>query len=140
VHIRRYFYHTLLEHPAMLIPMFTHNGPWYGPLLSRMMFPALRKRMRDLMKINEHTAQTSRHHVERAIDRLHAHLRDRDYLVGDRFTRADLTAAALLAPLCRPPQYGLPWPRPFPEAIESMVESNFDKTRWVDEFYRRHRP
>lgn len=138
-HIRRFFYHTLLQHPSVLIPVFTHDGPWYGPLMYRLIFPALRKRMRNLLNIKASTAESSRKHVEKAIERLNAHLRGRNYIVGDRFTRADLTAASLLAPLCRPPQYGLDWPRPFPGEIESMIEKNLEKTRWVEELYLRYR-
>jgi glutathione S-transferase len=33
------------------------------------------------------------------------------YLVGDRFTAADLTFAALAAPIVLPPEYGVPLPR-----------------------------
>lgn len=139
IHIRRFLYHTMLQHPSMLIPFFTHDGPWYGPLMYRLIFPALRRRMRELLNIKASTAQASRNRVEKAIERLNAHLRGRDYIVGDRFTRADLTAASLLAPLCRPRKYGLDWPRPFPAAIESMIESNYDKTRWVEGLYRRYR-
>ena len=36
--------------------------------------------------------------------------RGRGYLVGDRFTAADLTFAALAAPVLLPPEYG--WPLP----------------------------
>ena len=39
-----------------------------------------------------------------ALDRLEAELGDREYLVGDSFTVADLTAAALFYPLVRPPE------------------------------------
>ncbi len=31
------------------------RGPWYGPLMYRLIFPALRKRMRDFMNINATT-------------------------------------------------------------------------------------
>lgn len=55
--------------------------------------------------------------VDLAVDRLHtalAFLSDRwqgeSYLVGDRFTAADLTAAALLSPLARIPDYRATYP------------------------------
>lgn len=139
VHVRRYCYHSLLEHPSVLIPLFTHGGPWYGGMMYRIIFPQLRKVMRQAMNIDERTAQLSRKRVERAIDRINAGLQGRSYLVGDRFTRADLTAAALLAPLWRPQQYGLDWPARLPETLESMVAANLDRISWVGEMYSKHR-
>ena len=59
-----------------------------------------------------------------ATDRLFGHLEGRRYVVGDRFTRADLTAAALLAPLYRPAKYGLAWPD-VPGASCTVMRSTF---------------
>jgi len=139
IHIRRYCYHTLLQHPSVLIPLFTQDGAWYGTAMYRIIFPKLRKIMRQVMNINVRTAQLSRERVERAIDKLNARLQGRRYLVGDQFTRADLTAASLLAPLCRPEKYGLNWPERFPEELEDMVDVNRHKISWVEELYRKHR-
>jgi len=58
-HIRRSFYHILLQHPDVVIPLFTHNGPWYGKLLLRRIFPKLKIRMQSLMNINELSARES---------------------------------------------------------------------------------
>ena len=46
----------------------------------------------------------SREKVLAAMDRLDAELGDKEYLVGDRFTVADLTAASLFYPLVLPPE------------------------------------
>ena len=47
----------------------------------------------------------------------------RRYLVGDRFSAADLAFAALCAPLIVPPEYGTPLPQPdvMPEAMAARV-------------------
>jgi glutathione S-transferase len=49
----------------------------------------------------------------------------RRYLVGDRFTAADLTFAALAAAVLAPPEYGveLPQPESMPPAMAELVES-----------------
>jgi len=47
VHVRRCLYHILLEHPKIVIPFFTSNGPWYGKLLIKLSYPKLRTRMRN---------------------------------------------------------------------------------------------
>jgi glutathione S-transferase len=47
----------------------------------------------------------------------------RPYLMGDSFTAADLTFAALSAPLVLPPEYGVPLPRveELPERMGRVV-------------------
>jgi glutathione S-transferase len=47
----------------------------------------------------------------------------RPYLCGERFTAADLTFAALCAPVLMPPGYGVPLPQPeiLPEATATLV-------------------
>ena len=135
IHLRRVIYHELLEHPAVVIPFFTRNGPWYGPLWITLTYSTLRKRMRTLMDINDATANASMEIVTRAIDKIHMRLQDRQFLVGDQFTRADLAAASLLAPLCTPKKYGLDWPERLPEPIEAMQKELSNKVAWVSKLY-----
>jgi glutathione S-transferase len=61
--------------------------------------------------------------------------------VGDRFTVADLTAAALMFPLVRPPEAPYMIPPPMPPSIESLRESLSERKGygWVREIYRKHR-
>ena len=53
---------------------------------------------------SEEAADYARVKVERALDRLESELGDDEYLVGDSFSVADLTAAALFYPLVLPPE------------------------------------
>jgi glutathione S-transferase len=87
----------------------------------------------------EEAAERSRQQVVVALDRLEAELDGNEYLVGDRFTVADLTAAALFYPLVLPPEgpdLGDP-----PEAFQRFREPLEDHPgyRWVAEIYRSHR-
>ena len=50
--------------------------------------------------------------MARALDRIESERAGRDHLVGDRFTVADLTAAALLYPLVWPPEFPYELPEP----------------------------
>ena len=89
---------------------------------------------------DDEAAAAARERTLQAIDRLEAELGDGDYLVGDSFTVADLTAASLFYPLALPPegpQY-LPDPPPaFAEFIESLRgRRGFE---WIGEMFRRHR-
>jgi glutathione S-transferase len=85
-------------------------------------------------------AEEARAKVLAALHHLEAELEGREYLVGDRFTVADLTAAALFYPLVRPQEGPFPGER-LAEPFERFRESLADRPgyRWVEEIYRRHR-
>ena len=67
------------------------------------------------LEINQRLGQLS-------IEKVYAHIKDREYFVGDSFTRADLAMASLLAPLCRTKNYGIEWPEKYPEPLHSTIE------------------
>jgi glutathione S-transferase len=75
-----------------------------------------------------------------AMDRLESELGDDQYLVGGRFTVADLTAASLFYPLARPPE-GPQIITQAPPALEEFVARFRDRpgTAYVTEMFARHR-
>jgi glutathione S-transferase len=76
-----------------------------------------------------------------ALDRLDTELGDGDYLVGDTFTVADLTAASLFYPLVVPEEGPLPADEPPPAGMERFRAPLKERRgyRWVEEMFRRHR-
>jgi glutathione S-transferase len=139
IHVRRCCYHILLEYPDIVISFFTHKGPWYGKYILPYMFPKMKIKMRDKMKINEEEVKVSRQHLGKAIDRLHNHLQENKFLAGDKFSRADLAAASLLAPLCMPDKYGLNWPEQYPTELQDLIDEFKGKMDWVDAIYSDYR-
>ena len=79
--------------------------------------------------------------VRSGFERVTRELGAADYLAGDAFSVADLTAASMLTPLVRPP--GCHWAGigDYPDPVESLVlELRGSRAyRWVGEMYRRHR-
>jgi glutathione S-transferase len=138
-HLRRVVYHVVLRHPAVAIPLLTAHGPWYGSLLLRAVFPRLVKRMRSAMKIDDGTAAASLETVAEAVARINRQRGDGRYLVGNRFTRADLAAASLLAPIHQPPEYGVPWPKTLPADLANLTRELRDNTLWVLNLYLERR-
>jgi len=142
-HIRRAFYHELLPHPELLVPLFTHGQPATQRALLRAGFPILRVAMRRRFQISPEAAANSRAKVVAAIDRLERELSPSGYLVEDSFTVADLTAAALLYPVARPA--GFPYamvavedlPASWREFLDALAQR--PGGRWVAEIYRQHR-
>jgi glutathione S-transferase len=88
---------------------------------------------------SDHRAELARAKILAGFDRLESELGEGDYLVADRFTVADLTAASLLYPLVQPPE-GPSLPPP-PEAFERFRAPLVERRgfRWVEEMFRRHR-
>jgi glutathione S-transferase len=91
--------------------------------------------------INEDAARVARDKTAAALDRIEAELQPSGYLVGDRFSVADLTAAALVFQLVRSPEAPYLLPPPLPPAVERFrVEASGRRAfEWVKERYRRHR-
>ena len=78
-----------------------------------------------------------------AMDRLEREISTSGYLVGDSFTVADLTAAALFYPVARPPEFPYPMVADddLPDSWREFVDSLGQRPggRWVAEIYSRHR-
>jgi glutathione S-transferase len=91
--------------------------------------------------INPETAEQGWDKVHAAMDRLESELGGREYLVGDSFTVADLTAAALFFPLVRPAEAEYMVPDPLPEAFMRRRDALASRPgfQWVQDMYRRHR-
>jgi glutathione S-transferase len=88
---------------------------------------------------SEQRAELAKAKVLAALDRLEEELGGDEYLVGDRFTVADLTAASLFYPLVRPPE-GPSLP-PAPKAIERFNAplKNRPGYKWVERIFAKHR-
>jgi glutathione S-transferase len=91
--------------------------------------------------IDRDGVELSRRKTFAALERLERELRPSGYLVGDSFTVADLTAAALLSPFVTPPEFPYAPPPNIPEAIVDFRDSLVARPafHWVVEVYRRHR-
>ena len=139
IHVRRCVYHILLEHPKIVKSFFAHNGPWYGRVFLSYAYPTIKSKMRYFMKINDETFEQSKQVMSNAIDKLNEHYEKNDFLVGDSFTRADLSAAALLAPLTMQERYGLNWPKDIPKELEELMREFSDRLKWVDRIYSKYR-
>ncbi len=104
-HVRRVAYRLLLTSGESFTPVIretTHGAqralaPIFGALVPRLVARALR--------VDEAGAARSRPRVEAVLEKVEARLAEgRRYLVGDAFTAADLTFAALFAPYVSPPE------------------------------------
>jgi glutathione S-transferase len=138
--LRRYlWHHTLPDTDAVVAALFTRPSPARERLL-RLTAPVAVRAVRLDFDINDETSVQARKQVVVAMDRLESELQPSGYLVGDGFTVADLTAAALFTPALAPPE------RPYlPARVAAPVQELREELsarpggRWVADMYARHR-
>ena len=86
-------------------------------------------------------AERGRAKVLAGLDRLEAELGDGEYLVGDRFSVADLTAASLFYPLALPEEGPLNADSPSAKGFDAFRRPLEQRrgVKWVKEMFRLHR-
>src|SRR5581483_3887147 len=105
-HTRRLGYWHALPARARITELATKDVPKWEALVLRAAFPLAKAIMMRGMRIDAEGARRSLEKVEQTFADVDARLADgRRYLTGDRFTAADLTFAALVAPLLMPPEH-----------------------------------
>ena len=120
---RRWAYFYLLPRTD-LDDVLMKNVPRWQQLALRATRPLAIAGLRRSLKIDAGGAERSRLKIEDTFGRLAQHLADgRRFLVGDRFTVADLTFAALAAPVLLPAEHPVPFPplEEFPEAARTQI-------------------
>jgi glutathione S-transferase len=142
-HIRRVAYQELLPHPGLVVPLFSHGQRLAPRILLRAGFPMLRVRMRQRFALTAKAAEESRAKTVAAMDRLERELSPSGFLVGESFTIADLTAAALFYPVARPPEFPYPMvaEHDLPDSLREFLGSLAERPggKWAAEIYHRYR-
>jgi glutathione S-transferase len=110
-HTRRLAYFHLLQDNRLFLASVLAGVGGIERTLFRVLSPMVKKFMRIGMKIDEAGAERSLGYVRTMFDTVGELLADgRTYLVGKTFGAADLTFAALAAPVLLPRNYGSPLP------------------------------
>jgi glutathione S-transferase len=104
----------------------------------RLAFPGVWRYMSARYGFDEASVERSRTTLIEGLDRIESERVGGDYLVGGRFTVADLTAAALLYPLVWPPEFQYELPEP-PDWEFLKPYRDHPALVWIAETWRRHR-
>lgn len=138
--IQQILYDTLLKEPKLVIGLWTQRGPAYGRALYAVAYPLIASSIRRMYRIQPEVVQRAKDRFRSAMDETDRALDGKPYLLGDRLTRADVSVAALLAPVCRPPEHLLRWPE-LPEHTQAFVREFQDRPTYqhVLRLYRDHR-
>lgn len=140
--IRRALFSILIEDPRYLAAVFAGHTSAPVRALYGAAFPLVKKQMIRKMAIFEPRVGEAFEATRLAFDYVAKHVGPSGYLVGDRFSVADLAAAALLAPGVDVHHPDMRKPEPHPKAIQEWLArwADLPGARWVQEIYDRHRP
>lgn len=143
VHVRRYYYsEALVEYPSTVRPVFTRELPLLKKLMISLAWGKIRKIMIARMDLGVQQGEESRSIVDNELTWIDELLADgRSYLVGNRFSRADIAVASLLAPLTQPPEHPVYFRLQYPPRIaqELLDWKERPSLKWVNGVYAKHR-
>jgi glutathione S-transferase len=141
VTLRRWFYYHTLPDRGRALRFLCEGAAWPERSLFGVCFAPIRAAMIRMMDVHAESAREAERRFRRAFDRLDQALERQPFLVGDRFSRADLTACSLLHNLCMPRTDGLPIEAICPPAVCALRNELQHRTfyQWVPHVYREHR-
>ena len=137
---------------AVITPLFRHDPDLALGVLTTGMPDKAYQMLRPLVrifpafyrfrhKISDAKLDADRATVNAALDRIEQERQGRTYLVGDAFTVADLTAAAMLSPLLQPPEIQYPLRIELPPYLQDYRATllQHPATQWAARIYGLHR-
>ncbi len=130
----------LMDDPGYFALTFSDDRSLATRAVYRALLPVTQALMKRDLGITSATIEPARATVRAALDRVVEDSRATGYLVGDAFSVADLTAAALLMPAVQPPE-GPTYPEPRAAVALRWAARWADHpgAAWVRGIYRRHR-
>jgi glutathione S-transferase len=137
VNIRLWFYHHTLPVRRLAVSFLLQGASWHKKPLFVLAYPKVRRSMLQSMNINTDTARQAEERLRAALEKLDDALVGRRFLVDDRFSRADLTACALLRRSCMPDDTY----KEIPPAVRKLREElkNRRLCQWVQSVYACYR-
>lgn len=123
-HTRRAAYGLFFDHPGLLKAIAEHNVDRLQAGWFKLAYPLVEHGLKRGLGIDDARVERSIAKTSRELESVSARLADgRPFLMGDRFTAADLAFASLAAPAVVPPEYSawLPPVDAFPEPARKRI-------------------
>jgi glutathione S-transferase len=133
--------HHILPSARLTLGTFAPDLAGARRLSARMTFPLIRRRIVADFGLDADAVSAAYEKVHAAGDRFLRALKPSGYLVGDRFTVADLTLAALVSPAVAPHQFPYPQPQRDHPRLAPLRDalSGSGLLDWAQDVYARHR-
>jgi glutathione S-transferase len=109
--VRQWAYFHIVSEKKLIQPLFCQGTPWYEKLLFPIIFKKIPTEIVKEYDINPASAIVAHQSITDIFETVGRLLADgRRYLVGDRFSAADLAFATLAAPIISPAGYSIKLP------------------------------
>jgi glutathione S-transferase len=140
-HARLLFLHHTLADPQLMLKAIVPGLHGRRYALARIAFPAVRRRVKHEFGITPESVTYAYEKLAAAGERFRHELQPSGYLVGRTFSVADLTLAALIAPLVAPPEFPYPQPQRRHPLLTPLRESLAAEGLlcWTRDMYARRR-
>ncbi|XHX80592.1 MAG: glutathione S-transferase family protein [Stenomitos frigidus ULC029] len=142
--VRQWCYFYILDRPRLVKPVWCQGVPWFERLLFPVLYRPIRSKIVQGYKINPKAAEAAYDRICKTFKAVEALLNDgQTYLVGEHFSAADLTFAALASPVIMPEGDGMALPDfdQLPSQMTAKIQA-FRETpagKFVLRLYERHR-
>jgi glutathione S-transferase len=138
VTLRLCFYHILLEERRTVLSMLTQESSAFTKILLRLIYPILKRKMIAGMNISDQAAAESQERLKAALLKVKDHLANREFMVGNSFSRADISVAALAAPILKPDNYGFK-AKATSAKLDEFCAGLRPDAEWLLKFYGKYR-
>jgi glutathione S-transferase len=140
--VRRAAFETMLENGAFVVATFASEKAAWKRRAFLAAFPLVRKAMTKSMNITPETGRRAKQRVDKLLDFLAEKSEATGYLVGDSFSVADLTAAALVGPVALVDHPDMRQSEPRPPRFSALCAewAVHPGMTWAREIWSRHRP
>lgn len=141
--VQRVLYSVILKpkYKRMVIDLWAFDGPFWARAFYAVAHPMMSAVIARMYKTTDADAVAkAKARFVSTFDQLDALLATQPYFGGDKPNRIDITVAALLGPVCRPPEHRMKWPE-IPEELADLEASLKGRPTWnhVLKMYREHR-
>jgi glutathione S-transferase len=139
--LRTLFWSTYLDRTADAVRVVTDGASGFVRFFIRIFFPLMRPIFRRNVRAFPAEIERARARLVSHFERLESEIQPSGYLVRDRFSVADLSVAAVMTAIVRPPEFSYPLPEPMSPGLVSLREELAGRPgfAWVRDMYARHR-
>ncbi len=140
--VRTLLFSALVNEGTYLCNMFGGSKGLAKRLAYRAMFPIARGVIAKGNGVTPDNVARCKTSTREWLDRISEQAKATGYLVGDTFSVADLTAAALLAPIADVSHPAMKRPRPIPQSVQDIlaINASHPAIEWTNRIYDQHRP
>jgi len=137
---RLMFFHVLRGGPSTVKAFIPPTSPAMG-VITTAMFPLIKPMISRQYGVNQKEVDRAPADIVGVWDRVDQERGGREFIVGDSFSVADLSAAALSHPIVRPDEFEYAY-GPIPESLVATRDELMQHpiVPWIRGIYARHRP